>query len=64
MITIEELFAEDFKPAWAVKKDRFIQESFEFALTIEIEMKWRDEAKQSVKRISAKHPPKHRLTYR
>lgn len=55
MITNEQLFQEDFKPQWLAQKERLVKESFDYAVTVAVELKWKELARESELRIIAKH---------
>lgn len=62
MITTEELFAEEFVPLWMLLQQKLLDESFEYAVTAGIEVNYREAAAESVRRISAKHPPRQPIS--
>lgn len=60
-ITIEQLFKDDFKPQWLSQKEAQVQESLRIATTVAVDYKWRKEAEETIKRISARVTSKNYL---
>lgn len=54
MITVEQLFEEDFTPVWMQRQLQSLQD----AVTVGVEYKWKLSAYDSVARISRRFPPK------
>ena len=59
--SIKKLFAEDFKPAWMVKEEQELEESFIYATSVATEVEYRQLAEESYRRISEKYAPKLRV---
>lgn len=58
MLTIDELFAEDFKPQWLAEKERFEYESYLYATSVIINFNWRKNAEAINKRVASRYKPK------
>jgi hypothetical protein len=61
MITVEQLFAEEFTPVWLARKRELVKESYRHATSAAIDLQYRLNAYDSARRIAAKWPPKKPL---
>jgi len=58
MITVEQLFEEDFKPVWMQREEASIRQSIIDAQSVQVDWHWKMNALDTVAKLSNRFPPK------